>query len=125
MKEALKNAERLKDLHLDLNRTLYSLSLLLLPGLGLHTHNTTTPVSSVLLILAGITLIDRRHKFAQLGLIIPLDFGESKHGGGLLVHDSAQTGLALDDRVGNTHLAAESGEEDDELDGVDVVGDQD
>lgn len=38
--------------------------------------------------------------------------------------DSAKTGLALDNGVGNTHLLAERGEEDDELDGVDIVGDQ-
>lgn len=39
--------------------------------------------------------------------------------------DRAETGLALDDNVGDTHLAAESGEEDDELDGVNVVRDDD
>lgn len=39
--------------------------------------------------------------------------------------DSAETSLALDDGIGNAHLAAESGEEDNELDGVDIVGDED
>lgn len=39
--------------------------------------------------------------------------------------DRAETGLALDDGVGDTHLLAEGGEEDDELDGVDIVGDED
>ena len=39
--------------------------------------------------------------------------------------DRAETSLALDDDVGDTHLAAESGEEDDELDGVDVMGNDD
>jgi hypothetical protein len=43
----------------------------------------------------------------------------------LLVDDSAESGLALDDGVGNAHLAAESGQEDDQLDGVDIVGDED
>jgi len=43
----------------------------------------------------------------------------------LLVDDSAQTSLALDNSEGNTHLAAEGRQEDDELDGVDIVGDQD
>ena len=37
--------------------------------------------------------------------------------------DRAETGLTLDDDVGDAHLAAERGEEDDELDGVDIVGD--
>ena len=41
------------------------------------------------------------------------------------MNHSAETGLALDDGVRHTHLAAESGEEDDELDRVDIVGDQD
>lgn len=39
--------------------------------------------------------------------------------------DSAEAGLALDDGVRDTHLAAESGKEDDQLDGVNVVGDED
>jgi hypothetical protein len=41
------------------------------------------------------------------------------------VDDRAETGLALDDGVGDTHLAAEGGEEDDKLNGVDIVGDED
>lgn len=43
----------------------------------------------------------------------------------LLVDDRAETGLALDDGVGDTHLAAEGGEEDDKLNGVNIVGDED
>ena len=39
--------------------------------------------------------------------------------------DSAESGLALDDGIGDTHLAAEGGEEDDELNRVDIVGDKD
>lgn len=37
----------------------------------------------------------------------------------------SETGLVLDDNVRDTHLAAESGDEDDELDGVDIVGNDD
>ena len=48
---------------------------------------------------------------------------ETHDGGSLATNDGTETGLALDDGVRNTHLAAESGEEDDELDRVDVVGD--
>ena len=39
--------------------------------------------------------------------------------------NGSETGLALDDGVGDTHLLAESGQEDDQLNGVDIVGDQD
>ena len=43
----------------------------------------------------------------------------------LLVDDSAETGLALDNGVGDTHLLAERGQEDDQLNGVNIVGDED
>lgn len=39
--------------------------------------------------------------------------------------NGAKTGLALDDSVGDTHLLAERRKENNELDGVDVVGDED
>ena len=43
----------------------------------------------------------------------------------LLVDDGAETSLALDNGVGDTHLLAESGKEDNELNGVNIVGDED
>lgn len=39
--------------------------------------------------------------------------------------DGTETGLALDDNVWDAHLAAESGQENNQLDGVDVVGNED
>lgn len=39
--------------------------------------------------------------------------------------DSSETGLALHDGVRDTHLSAESGKEDNELDRVNIVGDED
>ena len=62
---------------------------------------------------------------SQLALILAVDILEGDDSGGLLVNDRAKTSLALDNDVGDTHLATEGGEEDDELDGVDVVGDDD
>jgi hypothetical protein len=41
------------------------------------------------------------------------------------VDNGTQTSLALDNGVRDTHLAAESGKEDNQLNGVNVVGDQD
>lgn len=43
----------------------------------------------------------------------------------LLVDDSSETGLALDNGVWDTHLPAESWKEDNELDWVDIVRDED
>lgn len=39
--------------------------------------------------------------------------------------DGAEPGLALDDGIGDAHLAAERGQEDDELNGVNIVGNED
>lgn len=47
------------DTHLDLDGILKSLSLLLLPGIGLGTHDTTAPVPPLLLVLIGVALLDR------------------------------------------------------------------
>lgn len=43
----------------------------------------------------------------------------------LLVDDSSKTSLALDDGVRDTHLAAQGRQENDELDGINIVGDKD
>lgn len=43
----------------------------------------------------------------------------------LLVDHRTQAGLALDYGVGDTHLAAESWEEDDELNRINIVGNED
>ena len=53
---------------------------------------------------------------------------KEKHRGGkahLLVDDRSETGLALHNGVWDTHLLAESGKEDNELNGVNIVGDED
>ena len=62
---------------------------------------------------------------SELALVFALDVLEGKDSSGLLVNDRAETGLALHDDVGNTHLAAESGQEDDKLNGVNIVGNDD
>ena len=41
------------------------------------------------------------------------------------MHDGSETGFTLHDDVWDAHLAAQGGEEDNELDGVDVVRDDD
>lgn len=54
-----------------------------------------------------------------------LDVLEDNTGGGLLVDDRTESGLVLHDNVRNSHLSAKSGQEDDELNGVNIVGDDD
>lgn len=103
------------------------MSLLLLQGahLGLGAHDATTPLSAGLVVLVHEAVLDGRDELGELRLVLGADLGEGEDSGGLLVDDRTETGLALDDGVRDTHLLAERGEEDDELDGVDVVGNQD
>lgn len=110
---------------LNLDGTLKSLPLLLLAGVGLEAHDTTTPVSPALLVLVSVALLDRRHKLAQLRLVIRLNLSQRQDSRSLLVNYSPETRLALDDGVWDTHLAAESWEEDNELDWIDIVSDED
>ena len=62
---------------------------------------------------------------SEFALVLALDVLEGQDSSGLLVHDRAETSLALDDYIRDTHLATESGEEDDEFDGIDVVRNND
>lgn len=110
---------------LDLNSLLQGLPLLLLPRHGLCAHDTTTPVPSVLLVFLGVAFVDGADQLAQLALVLALDLGQRQDGRGLLVYNGAQTGLALDDRVGDAHLSAQGWEVNDEFDWVDIVRDED
>jgi hypothetical protein len=64
-------------------------------------------------------------KGRKLALIFTVNILESKDGSSLLVDHGAETGFALDDHIGDTHLPAKSGKEDNQLNGVDVVGNDD
>jgi len=111
--------------HLDLDGVVKGLLLLLLLSNSLGTHDTTTPVALRLLSLGHVTILDGGNKLGELRAVLTTDLGEGKNGGGLLVDDRSETGLALDDGVWDTHLLAESGKEDNKLNGVNIVGDED
>ena len=112
--------------HLDLDSALDRLPALLHTSVGLGTHDTASPVTrSVLVVRLEVAFVDSGDKLGQLGLVLRADLGKGEDGSGLLVNDSTETSLALNDNVRNTHLAAKSGEEDNQLNGVNVVCDQD
>ena len=119
-----KNSKSRK-VNLDLDGVLNSLALLLLAVVGLGAHDTTTPVAAGLLVLVGVTLLDGGEELGELSLVLGADLGQGQNGGGLLVDNCTETGLTLDNGVRDTHLAAESGKEDNQLNGVNVVSDQD
>mmetsp|Transcript_11703 Transcript_11703/g.53113 ORF Transcript_11703/g.53113 Transcript_11703/m.53113 type:complete len:324 (+) Transcript_11703:79-1050(+) len=91
--------------------------------LGLDAHDAATPGPHRLVELVVVGALDGFDELGELHLVLVLDAGERERGGRLLVHDGAEASLPFDDAVGHVHLAAERGEPDDELDGVDVVRD--
>ena len=91
-------------------------------ALGLETHLASAPLLETLKVVVVHGLAQLLDACQQL-LVLGLDRGDGESGGGLLVDDLAEGGLALDDAVRDVHLAAQSGEPHNELDGVDVVGD--
>jgi len=58
-------------------------------------------------------------------LVLALDILESEDGSSLLVDDGAETGFGLDDDVWDTHLAAQGRDKNDELNGVNVMSNDD
>ena len=110
---------------------------------GLGAHDSSTPVAAVLIVLLVVALLEGGDELGELSLVLGADLGQGEDGSGLgllsewltmyhrssmkylLVDDSAETSLALDDGVGSTHLAAERGKEDDKLNRVDIVGNED
>lgn len=54
----------------DLDCILQSLTLLFLPSIRLRSHNATTPVTPMLLILVKITLLDSLDNLGELRLVL-------------------------------------------------------
>lgn len=93
-------------------------------GVSLSTHNSSSPVSLGILVLVGVARLDGRDKGRELSLVLSANLSESENGSGLLVDDSSESGLALHNGVWNTHLAAKGWEEDNQLNWVNVVGNE-
>lgn len=88
--------------------------------LVLDAHDTASPVSSEGLVLVELSA-EVLGKELEVLVVFLADFGEGDAGSGLLVDELAEASLALNEAVGDSLLSAESREEDEELNGVDVV----
>ncbi len=108
---------------------LLELDFSLLLSLGHHVlildaHNTTTPVSS-----EGFVVVELSSEVLGEGLEVLVVFlshiGNSQAGSSLLMNKLSKSSLALDEAVGDTLLSAESREEDEEFDGINVVSHND
>ena len=67
--------------------------------------------------------LGRRDESAELLLILRTDVLDRKDSCSLLVHNSAEAGLVLHNNVGDTHLTAESRDENDKFNRVNVISD--
>jgi hypothetical protein len=103
-------------LHLNFELSLGQLSL------GLQAHDSTAPLSLEVFIELSLEVVLQA---LELGLVLLVHGGKGAHSGGLLVGEGAQSSLALDNGEGDIHLLAKSGKPDNQLDGVNVVGDDD
>lgn len=88
--------------------------------LVLDTHNTTTPVSSEGLVLVELSTEVLGEEFKIL-VVFLADLSEGDAGGSLLVNELAEACLTLNESVGDALLSAESWQENEELNWVDVV----
>jgi hypothetical protein len=90
-------------------------------GLRLGATETTTPLATVLLELLVVVGLDGRDNGSELRLVSILDLSEGNSGSSLLVDESSETSLTLDNAVRDIHLAAESGQVEDEFNGIDII----
>mmetsp|Transcript_5487 Transcript_5487/g.7185 ORF Transcript_5487/g.7185 Transcript_5487/m.7185 type:complete len:121 (+) Transcript_5487:135-497(+) len=91
--------------------------------LMLDAHNTTSPVSPVLLIPVVEVGLDCLYQLSKLVLVLILDVGEGYSGSCLLVHQLAKASLALYYAVWYIHLSAERWQENDELNRINIMSD--
>jgi len=92
--------------------------------LVLDAHNTTSPGAAEI-----VVIVELFHEFVGKGLkileVFLVDLSEGKGGGSLLVDELAEVSLSTDEAEGDTLGSAESWEEDDHLNGINIVGDDD
>merc|ERR1712241_926586 len=106
---------------------LLGLGLLQFGDLGgrLASKTSTSPVFPDLVTTLVEVSLDGLHEFVERAAVVGLDRSKSETSAGLPSSDTSKPSLVLDDAVGDSHLAAQGGQEQNELNGVDVVGDDD
>jgi len=96
------------------------LAALLELGNSLKTHVASTPAADngVVELLHKVSL-----ELCALDVILGVVGGQSNNGTVLLVHKSSKTSLTLDNAKGDVHLTAKSGQPDNKLNRVNIMGD--
>lgn len=90
--------------------------------LVLDTHDTTTPVTTLLLVVVEL-FSEGDGELLKILEVFLVDLGEGNASSGLHVAKLTEVSLSTDEAVRNVLTAAESGQMDDGLNGVNVVSD--
>jgi len=92
--------------------------------LRLEAHDSATPLTAVINVVVegGTEILAKSFEFS---LVFFANGGDSTRSGGFLVDDLSEATLTLDDAIRDILLAAKSGQPEDELDRIDIVGDDD
>ena len=93
-------------------------------GLGLQSHDSTTPLTDELGVLVEL-LVGQILEDLELRLVLLVDLGEGNDGSGLLVDKCSETGLILNNEEGNLHLTAEGRKPENKFNGVNIACDED
>jgi len=88
--------------------------------LVLDAHNTATPLASKLLVFI-VVLAEGGLESGKVSEVFLPHFGESEASSSLHVNEFTEVGLSADEAVRDTGLAAKSREEDNHLNGVNIV----
>merc|ERR1719476_1306448 len=117
------NIGSIKDSILDLGGQLLGLGLLQFGDLGgrLASKTSTSPVFPDLVTTLVEVGLDGLDELVERAAVVGLDRSKSETSAGLPPSDTSEPSLVLDDAVGDSHLAAQGGKEENELNGVDVV----
>jgi len=117
----------IKESILNLGGQFLCLGLLELGNLGgrLASKASTSPVFPDFVAAFVEVGLDGLNQFVERAAIVGLNRGESEASAGLPPGDASEPGFVLDDAVGDAHLAAKGGEEQNELNGIDIVGNDD
>jgi len=89
--------------------------------LVLDTHDTAAPLFAEAFVLV-VAFHELLAQGLQIGNVLLVDIGKSNTGGILHVAEFAKVGLTTDEAEGNFLSTAESGQVNNSLDGVDIVG---
>jgi len=92
--------------------------------LVLDSHDTTTPLSDEVVVIVELGL-ELSAELLKIDEVFTTDIGEGNASGSLEVDKLTEVSLAADEAEGDTLLSAESGQVDNELNRVDIVGDDD